>query len=233
MQRVPEPELMNDAEQAAAYAGSALDNAYWLFVQLFHKHFPDQIENKIILDLGCGPAAIPLRLARRCRTCEIHCVDGALHMLAEGRKAAQRSNLENQVLFFHGMLPDKLPLPRERYEAIISNSFLHHLADPMILWQALHEYALPKASILIIDLLRPSSEKAAQRIVDSYLPDASPLLRQDMLLSLGAAFTLDEVRTQLRQAGLAEHLTLTMATPFQFAAYGHPHQSHADKRHAW
>jgi ubiquinone/menaquinone biosynthesis C-methylase UbiE len=221
---------MNDAEQAAAYAGSALDNAYWLFVQLFHKYFPGQIENKTILDLGCGPAAIPLRLARHCNSCEIHCIDGAAYMLAEGKKAAQSEGLEERVLFFHGILPDKLPLPRNRYEVLISNSFLHHLADPMILWQAIHEYGLPQASILIIDLLRPTNEEAARRIVDSYLPDGSTLLRHDMLLSLGAAFTLKEIRAQLRQAGLAEDLTLTMATPFQFAVHGHLHQSHDDMR---
>jgi SAM-dependent methyltransferase len=233
MQRVPEPELMNDAEQAAAYAGSALDNACWLFVQLFHKYVPDPVANSAILDLGCGPAAIPLRLARRFNTCEIHCVDGAAHMLTEGKKAAQQSGLEDKVLFFHGTLPDKLPLPRNRYEIVISNSFLHHLADPMILWRAIHQYCLPKASILILDLLRPKTEQEARRIVDSYLPDGSPLLRHDMLLSLRAAFTLDEVRTQLRQANLAEHLTLTMATPFQFAAHGHLNESNPDKRGAW
>jgi SAM-dependent methyltransferase len=212
---------MNDPEQATAYAGSALDNAYWLFVQLFHKYFPDPVANTAILDLGCGPAAIPLRLARHFNTCEIHCVDGAAHMLTAGKKAAQHEGLEERVLFFHGTLPAKLPLPRKRYEMVISNSFLHHLTDPMILWHAIHQYCLPKASILIIDLLRPKNEQEARRIVDSYLPDGSPLLRHDMLLSLRAAFTVDEVRAQLRQAGLAEDLTLTMATPFQFAVHGH------------
>ena len=223
---------MNDAEQAAAYAGSALDNAYWLFEQLFHKYFPGLLTNTAILDLGCGPAAIPLRLARHCTTCEIHCVDGAAHMLTEGKKAAQREGLEERVLFYHGTLPDKLPLPRNRYEIVIANSFLHHLAEPMILWQAIHEYGLPQASILIIDLLRPTSEEAARRIVDSYLPDGSPLLRRDMLLSLRAAFTLEEIRAQLRQAGLAEDLALTMATPFQFAVHGQLNGAHRDKRDA-
>jgi hypothetical protein len=42
-----------------------------------------------------------------------------------------------------------------------------------------------------------------------------------MLLSLRAAFTLDEVAAQLQQANLADSLTLTKATPFQFAAYGY------------
>ncbi|MFT5699146.1 MAG: ubiquinone/menaquinone biosynthesis C-methylase UbiE [Desulforhopalus sp.] len=221
MQRVPEPALMNAPEQAAAYAGGDLDNAYWLFVQLFHKYFPNLVPNDTILDLGCGPAAIPLRLAKLFRNCQIHCVDGAAQMLEQGQHAAQREGLQEQVHFFHGKLPDKLPLPHDRYNIVISNSFLHHLADPMILWNAIHRYSLPGAAILIVDLLRPTSDDRAQMLVDQYLPDAHPLLRQDMLLSLGAAFTLDEVKTQLQQASLTENLSLAMATPFQFVAYGY------------
>jgi ubiquinone/menaquinone biosynthesis C-methylase UbiE len=221
MQRVPEPALMDDPAQAAAYAGGDLDNAYWLFVQLFRKYFPDLKPSDAILDLGCGPGAIPLRLAKLFRTCQIHCVDGAAHMLEQGKRAAHREGLEEQIHFFQGSLPDNLPLPRNRYKVIISNSFLHHLADPMVLWNAIHQYCLPKAAILIVDLLRPTDEEKTQLVVDQYMPDGPPLLRQDMLLSLRAAFTLDEIKAQLQQANLAENLSLTMATPIQFAAYGY------------
>ncbi len=221
MKRIPEPELMNDPEQAAAYAGPELNNAYWLFVQFFQKYFPTLLPDDAILDLGCGPAAIPLRLARLFNNCEIHCVDGAAHMLAQGKEAAQREGLAHQVFFFQGTLPDKLPLPRERYGTVISNSLLHHLENPMILWDAIHNYCLPNAAVLIIDLLRPASEEQARFVVDKYLPDAPPILRHDMLLSLCAAFTLDEVAAQIKQANLAESLTLTMTTSFQFAVYGH------------
>jgi SAM-dependent methyltransferase len=220
MKRIIEPELMNDPEQAAAYAGSDLDNAYWLFVHCFQKYFPGLIPEGAILDLGCGPAAIPLRLARLFPQCEIHGVDAAPSMLAFGRQAVQREGLENQVHLIHGRLPHRLPVPRSRYEVIISNSFLHHLADPMILWDAIRDYGLPNAAILVIDLLRPTSDKQAQMVVDRYMPDAPPLLRRDMMLSLRAAFTLDEVAFQLQEAGLAGSLNLTMATPFQFAVHG-------------
>jgi ubiquinone/menaquinone biosynthesis C-methylase UbiE len=221
MMRIPEPALMNDSKQATAYAGKDLDNAYWLFVQLLRKYFPDLVPNDAILDLGCGPAAIPLRLAKLFRHCQIHCVDGAAQMLIQGKQAVQREGLEEQVHFFLGNLPDKLPLPQDRYEMVISNSFLHHLTDPMILWNAIRDYSLPGGAILIVDLLRPTSEEEAQLLVNQYLPDAPQLLQQDMLLSLRAAYTLDEVKAQLEQANLTKNITLTMPTTFQFAAYGY------------
>lgn len=221
MKRVPEPALMNDPAQAAAYAGPHLDNAYWLFVQLFQKCFPDLEPHGAILDLGCGTAGIPLRLARIFSNCEIHCVDGSAQMLDYAGKAVQGEGLDRQVHLFHGYLPDKFLLPCDRYGTVISNSFLHHLDDPMVLWQTLQQYGLPNAAVLVIDLLRPTNEERAQLIINNYLAEGPPLLRQDMLLSLRAAFTLDEIAAQLQKAGLSDRLTLTMATPFQFAVYGH------------
>jgi SAM-dependent methyltransferase len=142
-------------------------------------------------------------------------------MLEFGREAVLRAGLEDRVHLFHGVLPDDLPLTHERYEVIISNSFLHHLADPMVLWNGVRKYGLPHAAVLIVDLLRPRNGQAAEFVVDSYVPGAPPMLRQDMLLSLQAAYTLDEISAQLRQANLIESFTLAMASPFQFAAYGY------------
>ncbi len=221
MKRILEPELMNSPEQAAAYAGSDLDNACWLFIQSFRKYFRDLTPKGTILDLGCGPAAIPVRLAKLYPDYEIHGVDGAPEMLAQAGMAVRREGLEQQIQFFQGILPDKLSLPYKGYNSIISNSFLHHLADPIALWQAIHAYGLPNAAVLVIDLVRPADSQEAQLVVDRYLPDAPPMLRHDMLLSLHAAFTINEIRAQLKEAQLEKSLTLTMATPFQFAAYGH------------
>lgn len=220
MKRIPEPELMNEQEQVAVYAGPHLDNAAWLFSQNFRRFFPTLEVKGAILDLGCGPATIPLRLAGLFPQCQIHGIDGASRMVEFGRRAVQRQGLEAQVQLFHGVLPDDFHLPQERYEIIIANSFLHHLEDPMVLWNAIHTYGLPEAAVLIIDLLRPSSEESAELVVDRYLPDAPSLLRRDMLLSLRAAYTLEEIAAQLQRANLAGNLTLAMASPCQFAVYG-------------
>jgi hypothetical protein len=58
------------------------------------------------------------------------------------------------------------------------------------------------AAVYVMDLVRPATRAAAQRIVDAVAPHEDPILRQDFLNSLCAAFTVDEVADQLRAARL-------------------------------
>ncbi len=62
MDRVLEPELMDDPTQAEAYAGADFAEENQGFVDRFKEYFPDFLQGKV-LDLGCGPADIPIRFA--------------------------------------------------------------------------------------------------------------------------------------------------------------------------
>jgi len=53
-----------------------------------------------------------------------------------------------------------------------------------------------------MDLIRPDSREAARQIVERVASGADAILQQDFYNSLGAAFSLEEVRTQLASAGL-------------------------------
>ena len=99
------------------------------------------------------------------------------------------------------MLPGAtLPLPA--YDAVVSNSLLHHLHDPGVFWRAVREAGAPGAAVLVMDLFRPESAAAAQAIVDQYAAGEPDVLRQDFFASLCAAFEPDEIRGQLRAHGL-------------------------------
>ncbi|HQR49986.1 MAG TPA: hypothetical protein PL152_11655, partial [Steroidobacteraceae bacterium] len=64
MQRIPEPELMDEFEQARAYAEADFSEPNQRFVQLFEAEFP-ALTSGCVVDLGCGPGDIAVRLARR------------------------------------------------------------------------------------------------------------------------------------------------------------------------
>jgi hypothetical protein len=95
-------------------------------------------------------------------------------------------------------------LPHVTYDLIISTSFLHHLSDPSSLWKTIVEYASSGTKIFVYDLLRPSSQEEASRLVNLYSGSEPGVLRKDFFHSLLAAFEPEEVEQQLMLARLPE-----------------------------
>jgi len=90
------------------------------------------------------------------------------------------------------------------FAVVVSNSLLHHLHGPQVLWRTVRQLALPGALVLIRDLRRPANREAVRQLVQRHASGASELLQRDFSLSLQAAFTLAEVQAQLRQASLPQ-----------------------------
>jgi trans-aconitate methyltransferase len=202
MKRTPEPELMEDEEQVLAYAEADFEAPHSHFTSLLEAFLDDQTVKGYVLDLGCGPGDITFRLADVFPDCIIHGLDGSNAMLRCGRKRlARSSHPHDRIRFVQGALPNAA-LPRDRYEAVISNSLLHHLADAQVLWKAVKRWAQPEAPVFIMDLVRPDSPDQARQLVETYAAAEPEILRRDFYNSLLAAFTIDEITRQLTTAGL-------------------------------
>ena len=219
MRRVPEPELMDEPVQAAAYAAANFAEAHSRIVTAFEQFFPQIEVAGPVLDLGCGPGDIGFRFAARFPACEIFGVDGAAAMitLAQQRKTAE-AVVGQRVNFIKGLLPGA-PIPTLAYAAIISNSLLHHLHNPAVLWEAINRYARSGTRIYIADLYRPQSATDAQRLVDQYAAGEPEVLRRDFYHSLFAAFEPGEIEAQLAAAGLHE-LSVDVLTDRHLVVHG-------------
>ena len=115
MERVPEPELMDERVQARAYAGADFDEPNSQFVERFERHIG--LPSGPVLDIGCGPGDIPLRLVRRFPELEVHGLDGAEAMLALARDAlAREPALAGRLRFIAGRVPEAAHL-RELLES--------------------------------------------------------------------------------------------------------------------
>jgi 2-polyprenyl-3-methyl-5-hydroxy-6-metoxy-1,4-benzoquinol methylase len=126
-------------------------------------------------------------------------------MLALAEDDPRRTALGGRVRFRHARLPDAGP-SRTGFELVLSNSLLHHLADPLDLWRTVLRHAAPGAGVFVMDLLRPESPAAAREMVARYAADEPRVLQHDFHRSLLAAYRVDEVRAQLarvRLSGLA------------------------------
>jgi len=97
MKRIPEPELMNEPEQALAYARADFEEPHNQFVELFKNKFPEEKIDGYVLDPDCGPADVTIRFARAHPNCLIHGIDGAENMLKHGRDAIAIQGLESQT----------------------------------------------------------------------------------------------------------------------------------------
>jgi SAM-dependent methyltransferase len=202
MKRIPEPEeLMDDPAQARAYAEADFSEPNQLFLELFADLHGGPLDG-LALDLGCGPGDIPLDFVQRHPAARIEAVDGAPAMLELARaKLAARPELTARVIWRCDHLPCT-ELPAAGYDAVLSNSLLHHLADPLDLWRTVARCARPGAAVLVMDLARPHSETAVDALVETHALDAPEVLRRDFRNSLFAAYTPVEVADQLVAAGL-------------------------------
>lgn len=219
LKRRPEPvELMDERAQALAYANADFSEANNLFVDLFNALLDHPARGRL-LDLGCGPADIPLALLQQHSGLEADALDGAEAMLEMARAhLSGKPELAGRIR----LLCEQIPCPLLRagvYSGVISNSLLHHLADPQAMWQTVSHCAAPGSSVLIMDLLRPASEETVDALVRTHAHDAPPVLKRDFRNSLCAAYTVDEVRTQLQQTALT-HLRAEQVSDRHLAVSG-------------
>ncbi len=205
MERICEPELMEDGAQAEAYAAadfSSGDRAVLARVEaLLGPRGEGNGEGLSLVDLGCGPGNITFLLAGRWPRASVLGIDGSAAMLAIADRRRRLEAAAHRHLHFRRLV---LPSPALAgpCSAVVSNSLLHHLHDPGVFWGAVKQLAGPATGLYVRDLRRPASQAALEALVERYAGDAPEVLRRDYAHSLRAAFTPAEVLGQLEAAGL-------------------------------
>ncbi|MBI4707831.1 MAG: class I SAM-dependent methyltransferase [Candidatus Omnitrophica bacterium] len=200
MKRIPEPDLMDTCEQAQAYAEADFSEAHDAFVSHFRSRFPD-FSKGTVLDLGCGTADVIIRFAHAFPKAQITGIDGADAMLDIGLRDVEQKGLLHQIKLHKCLLPDA-DLLSEKFDAVISNSLLHHLNNPLIIWNTIKMCSKKDTPLFVMDLKRPDSADTAERLVKLYAGDASPVLQKDFYNSLLAAYEADEIKEQLKAVRL-------------------------------
>lgn len=218
MQRIPEPELMTDVEQVLAYASADFEQPHERFIELLRERLPALPEQGTALDLGCGPGDIAVRFARAFPGWRVHGLDGSQPMLELGRQALRGAGLDERVSLHHAYLPAGRP-PLEVYDFVYSNSLLHHLAQPGVLWQCAARWSREGGPIFVMDLFRPGTAFEVQRLVEEHSRDEPEVLRRDFSNSLFAAYRPEEVRVQLERARQSD-LALDIVSDRHFVVWG-------------
>jgi ubiquinone/menaquinone biosynthesis C-methylase UbiE len=216
MERIPEPEVMNDELEVRAYGEADFRRVNRSCARKALRVSGRRAGHA--LDLGTGPAEIPIFFCQMAPSWRVTAIDAAHHMLEAARDNVKRHGLQGRIRIRHGDAKALSGL-RRKFDLVFSNSLLHHLPDPTPFWREVRRLVNPGGAVLIQDLLRPPSKTKARRLVQLHAAEDSSLLRGLFYQSLLAAFTTAEIRAQLNQAGL-EGLRVRKVTDRHFTVRG-------------
>jgi ubiquinone/menaquinone biosynthesis C-methylase UbiE len=197
--RILEPEVMSGADEAAEYDDMDFSSTDALFAG---RAAALARPGTWIVDLGCGNAKIPLAIAARVAN-RICAVEMSWEMLAVGARNRGRAGVDPRRFAFVSGDVKRLPLADASAGLVVSNSLMHHIADPRDAFREAARLAGPSGAILIRDLVRPDDEATLERLVATYAGESSPLQRKLFADSLRAALSLDEVRVCLADCGMS------------------------------
>ena len=207
MNRILEPEVMDTWLEATAYDAMDFESVNTAFATDAIDLDPYAIK---ILDVGTGTARIPILMCQQRPQYLITAVDLAQSMLIIGHRNVEEAGL-NQRIRLERVDSKRMPYPDLEFDMVVSNSLVHHIPDPLLLFQEIRRLVRPGGAILIRDLIRPPSDSYLNEIVVEVGEDYDDHQRQLFRDSLKAALTLFEVQELIDRAGL-DQVILTQSS---------------------
>jgi len=210
LERVPEPEVMDESCEVEAYASAAaqayLEKIDRTFVSHVERLFPradPRLLRGVSLDVGCGPGQIPIMMAARWPGLRITGLDAAPAMIEQARRDAATAGvaISFQVLRLGPHGEARLPFDDAAFDVVCSNSVLHHVADPVAFFDEIARVAKPEGAVLIRDLRRPSAAFHPLH-VRWFGRKYSGEMRRLYEASVRAAYTAAELRDLLTESRL-------------------------------
>jgi ubiquinone/menaquinone biosynthesis C-methylase UbiE len=195
MERTLEPEVMDGVAEADSYAAMDFSTENEALVaRLFALGARGRM-----LDIGTGPGDIPALICTRRGDARVVGVDLSPAMLAHARRRAEGfgGRFELREADAKG-----LPFPDASFDAVFSNTILHHIPEPVGFLAEAGRVLRPGGVLLIRDLYRPPTPERALELVALHAGGAAADQKELFRASLHAALEPDELRAAARAAGL-------------------------------
>lgn len=197
LERVLEPEVMDDREEAVAYN------------DMNHDAVNDKFAEDLLalgdigtdcLDIGTGTARIPVALCKKHPEIRIMACDASYWMLELARYNIEVEQCAHRVQL-HLADAKKLVFQKDYFDTVFSNSLVHHLPEHADFFHEMVRVLRPNGVVFLRDLLRPETSVQVESLVQKYGGEDShgqQMLRQ----SLHAALRLEEVRNLAAAVGI-------------------------------
>lgn len=196
--RMLEPEVMDSPGEARDYDAMDHGEVNRRFVADFLA-VHGACRGGPILDVGTGTARIPIELGRADPNARVVAIDLAPSMIELAGRNVRDAGLADRIAL---EVADAKSVRSGPFEAVISNSIVHHIPEPAAVLAAMARALGTPGTLFVRDLARPNSREELDRLVQLYAGGESDHARQLFADSLHAALTVDEVRSLLRTLGL-------------------------------
>lgn len=197
--RTLEPEVMDDAQEAILYDSMDHRQVNAKFVEDF---LTSAAAGDRVIDLGAGTARIPIELCRQCESTTVMAIDAATSMLDVAIRNIDIAGLRNRIQLLCADVKRLDALDDSCCDSVISNTLLHHVADPIAVLREAIRIVKPTGRIFIRDLMRPDCEAEVERLTELHAVNEPEASKQLLRQSLHAALTLEEAKQMLSACGL-------------------------------
>src|SRR5262245_10137416 len=204
LSRILEPEVMDTEAEAVDYDRMNHVAVNRLFADDLLALAPNRLPGTAVcrvLDVGTGTAQIPIEISRRRNDLRIMAIDLAGHMLQAAQRNVISAGLMGQIKL-EQVDAKGLPYADSQFDAVISNSIIHHIPEPRVALRPLVRVLRLRGVLFVRDLLRPPDRPTLERLVATYAGEANAHQQQMFGDSLHAALSLEEVRALLADVGL-------------------------------
>lgn len=195
--RIPEPDLIMDSEEAvSAFARAGQPNGILSGVYAFYVEQACRMvrPGDRVLDLGCGSALLLGSVAALNGDASFVGVDLSASMIETGNESLRHSPARNVALRIDDMT-ELSSVESGSVDVVLSSMALHHLPDADHLrrcFEAVERVLAPEGRVFISDFGRLKSLKSVEYFVRRAIPPDEPKLEDDYRASLRAAFSREE-----------------------------------------
>ena len=183
MKRIPEPALMEDAENCERYNKKLSGNQMALdrFVEIYKNYIG--IESGTIVDLGSGSANFLIELCLSYPNLKVIGYESSKAMINIANRNIAANKLEDRIT----IVDDDFFNATGTYDVVIAHRVLHHVDDTTTFWKLIRQLS---DNILVWDIERPR----AIVMIPVWYDD-------DIKNSFKAAYTIAEVTEQVKEYG--------------------------------
>ena len=213
MERVPEPELMEEKEQVISYDEADFsEGEFNLINQISHYLLRKNIslgEKDLIVDLGCGPGNISEKLAIKWPNTEVVGIDGSKEMILRAeynrKNSTNREKLKNLRYICSDIKEIKLNKfsLKKKISLLVSNSLIHHISNLEDFFNTIRGLSNNITVNFHKDLKRPLDEKSALELKEQCSTKYNEILTNDYYASLRASYSFKELRNFILENDLS------------------------------